>query len=393
MSASRNTLSAQPTPLRLVSERVQRREAMLAAIAAAAASHDRNGSFPFENFARLHKEGLLALTVGQEYGGAGAGLAETAALVGALGAACPSTALIFSMQCVQHKAIARIPAWPAHLREAVCRSAVQSGALINALRVEPALGTPARGGLPATVATRTQAGWSISGRKIYSTGSPGLSWMLVWARTDDPQPTVGPFLVPADSMGIRIEETWDHLGLRASGSHDVVFDGVAVPEDHAADLRAPADWGVDGNQASWNAATLGALYTGVAQAARDWLVFFLNDRVPANLGASLATLPRMQEAVGAIEALLATNVRLIEGIASAHDRGADYPNTECHLLKNVIAENAIAAVEQAVKLAGNHALSRANPLERHLRDVLCARIHTPQVDSAHVAAGRAVLGK
>jgi alkylation response protein AidB-like acyl-CoA dehydrogenase len=45
-----------------------------------------------------------------------------------------------------------------------------------------------------------------------------------------------------------------------------------------------------------------------------------------------------------------------------------------------------------VTLTGNHGLSRSNPLERHLRDVLCARIHTPQPDAAHLAAGRAALG-
>jgi alkylation response protein AidB-like acyl-CoA dehydrogenase len=401
MSASRATIAAQVNPVRLVAERAARdplairlrRAEIFKAIQAAAPGHDRHGSFPFENFARLHEGNLLALTVGPEYGGGGAGLAEVGEQVGALGAVCPSTALVFSMQAVHQKAISRKQAWPAHLREKVARSAVERGALINALRVEPALGTPARGGLPATVATRTDAGWSISGRKIYSTGSPGLTWMLVWARSNDPQPKVGQFLVPAHSKGIRIDQTWDHLGLRASGSHDVVFDGVIIPEDHAVDVRAPAEWAVDGDQAAWNAVTIGSLYTGIARAARDWLVFFLNDRVPANLGASLATLPRMQEAVGAIEALLATNTRLIEAIASAHDRGLDFPATECHLLKNVIAENAIDAVQQAVKLGGNHALSRANPLERHLRDVLCARIHTPQADSAEAAAGRAALGQ
>ena len=50
------------------------------------------------------------------------------------------------------------------------------------------------------------------------------------------------------------------------------------------------------------------------------------------------------------------------------------------------------AVQEAVSLCGNHALARANPLERHLRDVLCARIHTPQPDSAYIAAGKARLG-
>ena len=54
-------------------------------------------------------------------------------------------------------------------------------------------------------------------------------------------------------------------------------------------------------------------------------------------------------------------------------------------------ENAIAAVQLATELAGNHGLSRHNKLERHLRDVLCARIHTPQPDAAWTAAGRIAL--
>jgi alkylation response protein AidB-like acyl-CoA dehydrogenase len=367
---------------------------LLSDIAEAAPRHDRDGTFPFENFDLLHQDRLLGLTVRGADGGGNAGLAETAEIVGAIGQACPSTALIFAIQSIHQKAIARSNRWPEHLRVRVGRSASGCGALINALRVEPALGTPARGGLPETVARRTAEGWSISGRKIYSTGSPGLTWMLVFARTDETTPRIGQFLVRARSEGVRIEETWDHLGLRASGSHDVILDDVLVPEDHAVDLRPPADWRQpDPLQASWNAAIIGALYTGVARAGRDWLTGFLNGRVPGNLGASLATLPRMQEAVGTIEGLLAANTRLIGSIAAAHDRGDDFPPTETGLLKNVIAENAISAVEQAVKLAGNHALSRTNPLERHLRDVLCSRVHTPQADSAHIAAGRAALGQ
>ena len=150
---------------------------------------------------------------------------------------CPSTALILAMQLIHQKSIARSPAWPAPLRALVGRSAVQGGALINALRVEPALGTPARGGLPETVARRTPSGWSFSGRKIYSTGAPGLAWLLVWARTDEAAPRTGMWLVPAKSSGIEIIETWDQLGLRASGSHDIVLRDVAVPEDHAVNIR------------------------------------------------------------------------------------------------------------------------------------------------------------
>ena len=61
-------------------------------------------------------------------------------------------------------------------------------------------------------------------------------------------------------------------------------------------------------------------------------------------------------------------------------------------VKLTVTENAIQAVQRVAELCGNAALSRNNPLERHLRDVLCARIHWPQGDAVRVAAGRAALG-
>jgi alkylation response protein AidB-like acyl-CoA dehydrogenase len=67
------------------------------------------------------------------------------------------------------------------------------------------------------------------------------------------------------------------------------------------------------------------------------------------------------------------------------------PIAEYGLIKTLAADHAIRAVEEAVALTGNHGLSRSNPLERHLRDVLCARIHTPQSDSARIAAGKLAL--
>jgi alkylation response protein AidB-like acyl-CoA dehydrogenase len=366
--------------------------ALAAVFATRAAEHDRLASFPHENFELLADAGMLSLTGSPADGGGGAGLSRVVALVGTVAEGCPSTALVLAMQLIHVHLSSQNPNWPASLRSLVGRSAGE-GALINALRVEPALGTPARGGMPETIARRIPEGWSLSGRKIYSTGAPGLHWMLVYARTDEAEPRMGFFLVPAQSAGVTIEETWDQLGLRASGSHDVIFDGVIVPEANAVDVRAPAAWRPDPVQVAWNTLTIAALYTGVATAARDWLVKFLRERIPANLGAPLASLPRMQEAVGGIEALLLTNRRLIADAAAEHDRTGGPGANACNLIKTVAAENAIRAVEEALKLTGNHGLSRSNPLERHLRDVLCARIHTPQADAALLAAGKSALGQ
>jgi alkylation response protein AidB-like acyl-CoA dehydrogenase len=56
---------------------------------------------------------------------------------------------------------------------------VAQGGLLNAMRVEPELGSPTRGGLPKTILRRQPDGsLLLSGRKIYCTGSPGLTWML-----------------------------------------------------------------------------------------------------------------------------------------------------------------------------------------------------------------------
>jgi alkylation response protein AidB-like acyl-CoA dehydrogenase len=144
-------------------------------------------------------------------------------------------------------------------------------------------------------------------------------------------------------------------------------------------------------QSAWNAAGMAAIYTGIARAARDWAVDFLRRRVPRGLGAPLATLPRAQEKVGEIEMLLSANARLIGSVASETDYGSPPSPDESALIKIMAIENAIRAVELAASLAGNHAHARANPIERHIRDVRSGRVQAPQADAAHVAAGRSVL--
>jgi alkylation response protein AidB-like acyl-CoA dehydrogenase len=359
-----------------------------------AADHDRDGSFPFENFDALHDAGLLSLIVPTALGGAGRGFAQAAHVIGTIAAGDASTALVLLMHWLQTATILRSERWPAHLRATVVQAGVDDAALINALRVEPELGTPARGGLPTTVARRVPEGWRITGRKIYSTGAPILRYGMVWGRTETEAPLVGMFLVPMCSPGVHIEPTWNHLGMRASGSHDVVFEDVLIRADHAVDIRAPQDWRFrDPIQGVGNTIGIAALYDGIARAARDWLMTFLHQRKPANLGASLATLPRFQEAVGRIEALLATSRALIDSFAAQADRDiASVTPASASLVKLTVTDNAIAAVGLAMELVGNPGLSRANPLERHYRDVLCSRVHTPQNDMILLDAGRQALG-
>ena len=182
--------------------------------------------------------------------------------------------------------------------------------------------------------------------------------------------------------------------MRATGSHDLVIENAFVPAAYMLDLRPPAEW-LDRDPAAgaWNGLVLASLYSGIARSARDWLVRYLHERTPSNLGASLATLPRMQSAVGEMEALLFTNERLLFGLAADVDTNpASISPLSTSMAKYTANNNAVKVVDIALSLVGNPGLARSNPLERHHRDVLCSRIHVPQDDMVVLMAGKAALG-
>jgi alkylation response protein AidB-like acyl-CoA dehydrogenase len=349
---------------------------------------DRSGEFPKTAFSVLRQHGLLHFVLPTASGGSGGDLLASQAIIQAVARGEPSAALILIMQYLNTRRLDDSSNWPDAVRRKVAESVIRDGALINALRVEPELGTPARGGLPATRARRTAEGWRISGEKIYSTGSYGLSWFLVWASSDDADPLVGGYLVPANAPGIHIIDEWDHLGMRGTCSHRVVLDEVLIPLDHAVNV---APWstprpGLNEEESLWMAVLLGSLYDAIAHSARDWFIAFLQQRVPANLGAPLASLPRFQELVGRIDTLLFTSQTMLSSAAHGH-----VASGHAAQIKQVVTENAIRSVQLMVESIGNHALTRHHPLQRHLRNVLCGRIHTPQDDAIFTSVGKSAL--
>ncbi|PWR18274.1 acyl-CoA dehydrogenase family protein [Zavarzinia compransoris] len=363
---------------------------LAAEFAARAAADDREARFPFENFASLHRHGLSALTVPKALGGGGADLATARRVISWVARGEPSTALLLGMQYNFQRTIALGEHWPEALKRRVGGDAVTKGALANGLFVEPELGSPQRGGLPATTGRRVEGGWRLSGHKLYSTGIPILEWLIVLGRTDNPEPAATLFVVHRDSPGISVIESWDHLGMRASGSHETVFTDVFVPADFAVPLQGLGSR-ADPAAVAWGTALTVALYDGIARAARDWLVDYLARRTPANLGAALATLPRVQEKIGTIEALLLTNEALLDRVTAAIDQGTAIDVQHVPLTKHIVTRNAVDVVRIGLDLTGNPGLSRHNPLERHYRDVLCSRIHTPQDDVILGNAGRAAF--
>ncbi|BCK76703.1 alkylation response protein AidB-like acyl-CoA dehydrogenase [Acetobacter aceti NBRC 14818] len=352
-----------------------------------AADHDRRGEIGFDNLDDLRKAGLLALAVPRSHGGSGISLRQIARIVARVAEGDPSTALILAMQYLQTLEVAVSRTWSEDVRKEVFDSIVHSGALLNGLRVEPELGTPARGGIPATRVRREGDRWLLSGRKIFSTGSSALHWGIVWGATEEETPRIGQILVLLDSPGVRIEKSWHQLGMRATGSDTIIFEDVEVPERYLINFNESGSKPEPSILATAHTAVVAALYDAVARSARNWLIDFLNARVPTALGRPLSTLPRFHTVLGEIDGLLLTNKALLDSVFSKIE-DETIMQVEAGQIKRLVTENAIAAVARAVEVTGNPGLSQNNPLERHYRNVLCGRIHTPQADAVLEAAGR-----
>ncbi len=356
-----------------------------------ASHYDAAGEIPLANFAALFAAGLLSLTQGKETGGPGLGLAEAQAVVSEIARGEPSTALVLAMHYTHHRAAAISGTWPRHLVERVTRANLEGIALLNSAQVEPRIGSPSHGAPPETIARRDGKVWRISGHKKYTTGITALRWVLVLATTREPEPRIASFLVPTNATGLRVVEAWNATGMRATASHDIILEDVAIPAEDIIDAH-PASEGLkrDEQRMAWYFTLIAAVYHGIARAARDWIVHFAASHVPGSLGTPIARVPRIEDGLGEIEVRLTTNARLLRSIADDADAGRAL-GVEAGIVKHVVIENAVAITSLALDLGGNPGLRRDHPLERHHRDAICGRAHAPQNAMIRVMAAKAAL--
>jgi alkylation response protein AidB-like acyl-CoA dehydrogenase len=371
---------------------VERARSAAAVAAEHASRHDREATFPIEGLAELTANGYLALVVPHVLGGGGASVTEM--LLGNLELAKgdASLGLVVAMHSALLGRVRDAGLWPAALFERVGRSVVESGALINSLASEPEMGSPSRGGLPATTAVRRGSGWHLNGRKTFSSGSTVLGWAVVSAavQSESTESYLGNFLVPTSAQGIRIEPTWDSLGMRATCSHTVVFEDVSV--GLGSEVPRPVAGESIPHERGWSL-TVAAVYLGVAEAARDFAVAFARDRRPTALGGkSIASLPNIRDRVGRMDLLLFGARGMLVSSARAWDAAPSAAMDGAFAATKVVASNnAIAVCEEAMRLVGGSSLDRSLPLERHYRDVRGGLHHPPQDDAAIAMFARQAL--
>lgn len=339
-----------------------------------AAQIDEQAIFPKENIQDLVQLGYTSISLPSAYGGEGLKTYDMVLFQETLASFDANTALSIGWNLGVVGDIYEKKLWNDENLKFFAKE-ILNGAIVNRSVSEAQTGSPSRGGRPGTNAVKRGDSWIISGRKNFTTASPALTYFLTSAWIEEKQ-TVGFFLLHKDLEGLSIDETWDVIAMRGTGSHDLVLNDVKVEASKLVELPEKPSGGFNG----W-VLHIPACYLGIAQAARDYAVSFANHHSPNSLNGPISQLPNVQSQLGEIDLELTKARHLIYSVAEAYDdesrRG--YLTNEIGVVKHAVTNAAITIVDKAMRIAGAKSLQRGNPLQRYYRDVR-AGLHNPPAD-------------
>ena len=345
-----------------------------------AADHDRSSAFVAKNYADLRDLRLFSAAIPTELGGGGASHAELCEVVCELGHHCGSTALSFAMHT--HPVATNVFK---HLRGD--KGATKALHKIAADQLVIA-GTGANDWLGSSgEAVPVEGGYRVSAHKRFVSGSAGADLFVTSANHEGEHGSeVLHFAIPFENESVRLVETWDALGMRGTGSHDVILEDAFVPEDSIVLRRSAGAW-----HPMWNVVLPTALplitaaYVGLAEAAVE-----LAKTAAKRRGAELAPIVgEMTNALTVAQLALADMVRMNDN----HRFTPTLELADAILTRKAIAADAVkATVELASELVGGPGFSRGHPMERIVRDVRAMHFHPLPARRQKVFSGRFSLG-
>jgi alkylation response protein AidB-like acyl-CoA dehydrogenase len=347
-----------------------------------ASERDDADQFVVDNFALLKSSGLLAAGVPAELGGGGADVDELAAMLRHLGYHCGSTALTLSM----HTHLVATAAWRWKYQKLGAVEPLLKRVAAEGIQLVSSGGSD---WLPGSgKAEKIDGGYRITARKVFSSGAPSGDLLMTCAvlEGEGEQPMVLHFGVPMTSPHVKVLDTWRTLGMRGTGSHDVLIDGHVVPEAAIGGRRVAGEWDPSFRIIGTTAFPLVyAVYLGVAESARDIAIAIAKKKSPNQHTIQLA---------GRMDTEL-TGARLAhESMLAAVRRNEPSAETVNQVMigKQLVTRHAIAAVELALEVAGGAGFYRSAGLERKFRDIQAARYHALQAGPQAQYAGSLALG-
>lgn len=378
-------------------------ERIAAGLAVEAARHDREGTFPFEAVEALRSDRYYAAATPGELGGLGVESVHDLVVASSrLARGDASVAIGVNMHLTVTAAVAH------HRRLALARGEgrraaafggwlaelASGGAVLTAAVSEPGQDLTR----PATRAVRTEIGWTVTGRKIFATGSPAATVLYTAVTAVGHGPERYAYArIPADAPGVVVHGDWDAMGMRASGSHTITFDGVALPPEAVRGGFAP------GSAVSYMADNLTAglfhasASLGIAESADAHVRTRLAGADPGAHGWTQVAASQVD--LAAARATLARAALLVDEHRTAHPaaEGTDEEIlalfVEAQAAKAFVTEACGRVVDRALGLSGGSGYLNGSLLARAYRDVRAgAFMHPLGSNRAYELLGRVALG-
>jgi len=341
---------------------------------------DASDVFVADNIARLKTAGFITAGVPVELGGGGASYADLCAVLRVLGRYCSSTALAFSMHTHQ----VMIPTWRWQHQKAPVDGLLKRVATEQLLLLSSGGSDWLQSG---GTATKGEGGFLITARKVFASGAPIANLLMTSAVYDDPEigATVLHFAVPMNAQGVSIETTWQAMGMRGTGSDDVILSNVFVPDAAIALRRAQGKWHFIFHLISMVAIPLiYSVYVGVAEAARDRAI---------QLAMKRHTDEQVCYMIGGLDnELMAAKLALQHMISTAVVSQPSFETTNQIMTgRTLVAKAVLNVADLAMEIAGGSAFYRKLGLEKLFRDVQGARYHPLREDAQRKLSGQLAL--
>ncbi|MDV2583063.1 acyl-CoA dehydrogenase family protein [Alkalibacillus haloalkaliphilus] len=335
---------------------------------------DQEARFLDQTLKVLKRYNYLSIVLPEAYGGEDLSLYEWLLMQVKIAEGDGATALSVGWHLGLLMEIKAEGIWSNSINEFIAKEAAKQK-LFNRASTERNTGSPTRGGKPETTAVLGQDVYVLNGRKTFTTMAEKLDYALVSAYMPEEE-SVSWFLVDMLKEGVSIDRTWDTLGMRGTGSDDLVLDDVLIDSGFHVEHN--------GNKQSLPKAWLlhiPACYLGIAQAALKDAVTFARSFQPNSLDHPIAKTHQVRQKLGEMNLLLMRSRHLLFDLARRWDEEEQRERlvNEIAMVKVNVTNDAQRVVDLAMRIAGGRGLSKTFNFERYYRDVR-AGLHNPPLD-------------
>ncbi|MGD9944088.1 MAG: acyl-CoA dehydrogenase family protein [Burkholderiaceae bacterium] len=359
-----------------------------AELAPRAAGFDRSGEFPWRNVEALNALGLNAMFVPEAYGGAPLSYRCYLACVREISMACAATGIIWA---TNFHAVKPLIEFGSHEQKARLLPRIAAGGLAALAITEPSAGSDATG-----MRTRfTPDGNAIvvdGGKTFITNGDVADQYLLFgkWAGIDDSKRAISALILEKGTPGLQVLGTEHKMGMRASSTAALAFDGCRVPRANL--IGDPGD-GLGILLASLNRSrpSVAAHALGIARAAFDDAVAYINERRQS--GRRILEFQGIQFLLADLASELALCESWLWRVGGMVDAGETDFGIEASLLKLRATDAAMRITTEAVQLLGGYGYCAEHRVERLMRDAKITQIWEGTNQIHRQLIGRSFLRK